>query len=101
MMNYILPKAFFALDGVSFLIVEVDEACSVFTVHFIPDPLRLTTFELKREGDLVNLELDRMTRTLVDTAERTLRLNSPPMPEAQPVTSGVEKPKDPGRPSAA
>ena len=65
---YILPKGFIALDGCSLTIV--DTGSDFFTVHLIPETLRITTFGTKKIGDHVNVELDTMTRAVVDTVRR-------------------------------
>jgi len=38
----------------------------------IPETLRLTTFGTSSEGDLVNVEIDSMTQTVVATVERMM-----------------------------
>lgn len=67
-MSYILPKGFVALDGCSLTIVDVGP--DWFTVHLIPETLTRTTFGQKRVGDRVHLEIDPMTRAIVDTVKR-------------------------------
>lgn len=69
-MDFIFLKGFIALDGCSLTVVDVGE--NWFTVHLIPETLRLTTFDQKTVGDLVNLELDPMTRAIVETVKRYL-----------------------------
>lgn len=69
-MPYILPKGFIALDGCSLTIVDIGP--DYFTVHLIPETLRITTFGEKRIGDKVNLEIDPMTQAIVDTVKRYL-----------------------------
>jgi len=71
--KYILPKGFIALDGASLTIVDVDPR-GTFTVHLIPETLRLTTFGFKKEGDSINLEIDSQTQAIVDTIERSSAL---------------------------
>jgi len=71
-MKYLLPKGFVALDGCSLTLSDVDARASTFRVWFIPETLRLTSFGQKTEGDLVNLELDSRTQTIVDTVESYL-----------------------------
>jgi riboflavin synthase len=39
-------------------------------VHLIPETLRVTTFGTANEGDLINLEIDSQTQTIVDTLAR-------------------------------
>lgn len=67
-MPYILPKGFVALDGCSLTIVDV--GTDWFTVHLIPETLNRTTFWRKQVGDQVHLEIDPMTRAIVDTVKR-------------------------------
>jgi riboflavin synthase len=70
-MKYILFKGFIAVDGSSLTVGERSEAGS-FTVHLIPETLRLTQLGDKAEGDRVNIELDPRTVAIVDTVERIL-----------------------------
>ncbi len=65
---YLFPKGFVALDGCSLTLVDVSP--EYFTVHLIPETLARTTFGFKRVGDRVNLEIDPMTRAIVDTVKR-------------------------------
>lgn len=67
-MPYLLPKGFVALDGCSLTIVDV--GCDWFTVHLIPETRSRTTFGMKQVGNEVNLEIDPMTRAIVDTVSR-------------------------------
>ena len=71
-MKYIFPKGFIALDGASLTVVDVDKKGATFTVWFIPETLRVTTFGVKGIGDRVNFEIDSGTRVLVDTIEAFL-----------------------------
>lgn len=67
-LRYILPKGFVALDGCSLTIVDV--GADFFTVHLIPETLMRTTFGKKQVGAEVHLEIDPMTRAIVDTVTR-------------------------------
>ena len=71
-MKYLLPKGFVALDGASLTLVDVDLHTNTFTVHLIPETLRVTTFAERAVGGAVNVELDTMTQAIVDTTERIL-----------------------------
>lgn len=71
-MKYILSKGFIAVDGSSLTVGDVDPA-GTFTLHLIPETLRLTNFGTKKIGDLVNIELDHRTQAIVDTVERVLQ----------------------------
>jgi len=70
-MKYILPKGFIAVDGSSLTVGQV-ESDDRFWLHLIPETLRLTNFGQKREGNLVNVEVDARTIAIVDTVERVL-----------------------------
>jgi riboflavin synthase len=78
-MSAIFEKGFIAIDGSSLTVGEVrseepveGRAVGSFTVHLIPETLRLTNLGAKREGDRVNIELDARTVAIVRTVERVL-----------------------------
>jgi len=50
----------------------VDVFPNRFTVHLIPETLRITTFGTKKVGDRVNLELDPTTQVIVETVKKYL-----------------------------
>lgn len=68
-MKYLFPKGYIALDGISLTLVDVYPE-GAFTVHLIPETLRGTCWEFKKEGDFINVEIDSQTQTIVDTVER-------------------------------
>lgn len=70
-MDYILPKGFIALDGCSLTVVDVMKEGG-FTIHLIPETLRITTFGEKKVGDWVNLEIDSTTQAIVETVKKYL-----------------------------
>lgn len=70
-MEYILPKGFVALDGCSLTVVETGP--NWFSIAFIPETLRRTTFGAKKAGDKVNLEIDRQTQAIVDTVKKYMQ----------------------------
>ncbi len=70
-MKFIFTKGFIAVDGSSLTVGDVDPK-GTFTLHLIPETLRLTNFSHKKIGDWVNIELDHRTRTIVATVERVL-----------------------------
>ncbi len=72
-MKYILPKGFIAVDGSSLTVGETDLKQGLFVLHLIPETLRLTNFGKKKVGDLVNIEFDYKTKTIVDTVERVMQ----------------------------
>lgn len=72
---YIQPKGFIAVDGASLTIGEV--SADTFWLHLIPETLSVTTLGRKKVGDIVNLECDQQTVTIVQTVERYLALRQP------------------------
>ena len=68
--KYVMEKGYIAIDGISLTIGSVHEG--VFSIHIIPETLRLTTLGSKLVGDAVNLEIDSTTQTIVSTVERVL-----------------------------
>ena len=63
--DYILQKGYVAIDGMSLTIGTVTE--DYFSLHIIPETLRITTIKSKSEGDRVNIEIDSRTQAIVDT----------------------------------
>jgi len=58
------------VDGCSLTVGEVGP--DWFTVYLIPETLRVTVFGSRKVGDLVNIEVDSQTQTIVDTVERVV-----------------------------
>ena len=71
MRKYVMEKGYIAVDGISLTIGKVHEG--TFSLHIIPETLRLTTLVDKEVGDAVNLEIDSTTQTIVATVERVLK----------------------------
>ena len=65
---YILEKGFIAVDGMSLTVGEVSEGS--FSLHIIPETIRMTTIGSKDTGDMVNIEIDSRTQAVVDTIRR-------------------------------
>ncbi|RDH43492.1 riboflavin synthase subunit alpha [Zooshikella ganghwensis] len=70
--KYIFPKGYIAINGASLTVSEVDKEKGYFEVWLIPETRRMTTFEEKRTGDNVNIEIERGTQVVVDTIQTTL-----------------------------
>ncbi len=68
--KYFFPKGFIAINGASLTLVAVEK--NRFSVSFIPETLRKTTFSLKKTGDRVNIEIDQQTQAIVNTVENYL-----------------------------
>lgn len=69
-MKFIFSKGFIALDGCSLTVTEPTE--NSFSIWFIPETLKQTTFGNKKTGDNVNVEIDSQTQAIVQTVERYL-----------------------------
>ncbi|MDX1538807.1 riboflavin synthase subunit alpha [Arsukibacterium sp.] len=67
---YILAKGFIAVEGCSLTVGEVTD--SGFSLYLIPETLAITTLGEKREGDMLNIELDQQTLTIIKTVERVM-----------------------------
>lgn len=65
--RYIFAKGYIGLNGASLTVASVDKPRSRFTVWFIPETLRVTTFAACEVGSGVNLEIERSTQVTVDT----------------------------------
>ncbi|ODS90966.1 MAG: riboflavin synthase subunit alpha [Comamonas sp. SCN 65-56] len=66
-MRYVFAKGYIAVNGASLTIAECDRAAGWFEVWLIPETRRATVFEDKREGDALNIEIERQTAVIVDT----------------------------------
>lgn len=71
-MQYLLPKGFIGIDGSSLTLGNVDSMKNIFTVHLIPETLRVTNFGNKKIGELVNIELDQQTVAIINHLEYIL-----------------------------
>ena len=83
-MKFIFTKGYIAVDGCSLTVDQADSK-GYFTLHLIPETLRLTQFGIKRVGDAVNIELDHKTQTIVSTVERVLAQS----PELQQIINSL------------
>jgi len=70
---YVLAKGYVAVDGCSLTVGTVDDGR--FSLHLIPETLRLTTLGDRQLGDRFNIEVDAMTQAVVDTVHRVLAAN--------------------------
>jgi riboflavin synthase len=70
--RYVFAKGYIAVNGCSLTAAEVNRAEGWFEVWLIPETLRLTTFAARREGDAVNIEIERQTQVFVDTVREAV-----------------------------
>lgn len=68
--KYVIAKGYIAVNGCSLTIGRVENGC--FSLHLIPETLRLTNLEQAQPGTKFNIEFDHQTMTIVDTVERVL-----------------------------
>ena len=66
LMPYIAQKGSIAIDGISLTSNDVDGKKNRFSVSLIPFTLENTTLGLKRQGDLVNIEIDVLCRYVIN-----------------------------------
>ncbi|KUM52608.1 riboflavin synthase [Rheinheimera sp. EpRS3] len=69
-MRYILSKGFIAVEGCSLTVGET--YADGFSLYLIPETLSITTLGQKQPGDMLNIELDQQTQTIVQTVERIM-----------------------------
>ncbi|MFT6327872.1 MAG: riboflavin synthase [Crocinitomicaceae bacterium] len=69
--GYIFDKGYIGLNGCSLTIAQVE--AERFCVYLIPETLNITTYRDSSVGDMINLEVDSNTQTVVDTVERLLK----------------------------
>ncbi|MEN3111399.1 riboflavin synthase subunit alpha [Uliginosibacterium paludis] len=65
--RYVFAKGYIAVNGCSLTVSDMDRASGRFSVWFIPETLRATTFDAKQVGEAVNIEIERATQVTVDT----------------------------------
>ena len=71
LMKFIHEKGYIGLNGASLTVGQVTD--TRFGIHLIPETLRLTTFSNLQVDDMVNIEIDSMTQTIVATVERMMK----------------------------
>lgn len=71
--KYLFEKGFVAIDGVSLTIVQVKMKEGIFRINLIPETLRATLLGNKICGSRVNVEVDFMTQSAVETVHNFLK----------------------------
>jgi riboflavin synthase len=83
-MRYVFAKGYIAVNGASLTVAQAQreaDGAGWFEVWLIPETLRMTTFGARREGDALNLEIERQTQVIVDTVRETVELRLAPYTE--------------------
>lgn len=88
--KYVFAKGYIAINGASLTVSEVDRQAGWFEVWLIPETRRMTVFESKGVGDLLNVEIDRSTQVVVDTVRETVQQS---LGRLQPVLEALLKEK--------
>ncbi len=89
-MRYIFAKGYIAVNGCSLTISDTSRAENWFEVWLIPETRRMTTFEEKKAGDRLNIEIERSTQVMVDTVRDTVQET---LGKLQPVLEALLKEK--------
>jgi riboflavin synthase len=74
-MRYLFAKGYVAVNGASLTLAEIHrdaDGSGWFEVWLIPETLRMTTFDDKKIGADVNVEVDRQTQIIVDTVREAI-----------------------------
>lgn len=71
-MEYVFDKGYIGVDGSSLTVHDVDHTMNTFVVNLIPHTIAVTNFINKGIGDLVNIEIDSNTVTIVETMKRVM-----------------------------
>ena len=65
--KYIFDKGFIALNGMSVTVADIDIEKSIVSINLIPQTLKMTNILTYKANDYLNIEIDQMTKTIVDT----------------------------------
>ncbi|WP_068547603.1 riboflavin synthase [Thalassotalea crassostreae] len=68
--KYLFAKGFIAVNGCSLTLGDVVQGS--FNLHLIPETLDRTNLGKMKLGELVNIEIDQQTMTIVDSIERIM-----------------------------
>lgn len=88
--KYIFAKGYIAINGASLTVAEVNRLDGWFEVWLIPETRRMTVFEQMREGDRVNIEIERSTQVVVDTVREAVQES---LGKLQPLLEAILKDK--------
>ncbi len=89
-MRYIFAKGYIAVNGCSLTISDANRQEGWFEVWLIPETRRMTTFEEKKAGDRLNIEIERSTQVMVDTVRDAVHET---LGKLQPVLEALLKDK--------
>jgi riboflavin synthase len=70
--KYVFAKGYIAINGASLTVSEVNRHEGWFEVWLIPETRRVTVFEQKQAGNILNMEIERGTQVMVDTVREAV-----------------------------
>ena len=70
LMQYVIYKGYIAVNGCSLTIGAVTK--NAFTIHLIPETIKITNLSNIKKGDKLNIEIDQSTITTVKTIQQYL-----------------------------
>ena len=68
--GYIFKKGYVSINGISLTVVKVTK--NFFTISIIPETLSKTNLSFLKKGDLVNVEADQQTISIVETVKKLI-----------------------------
>ena len=68
--GYIFKKGYVSINGISLTVVKVTN--NFFTISIIPETLSKTNLSFLKKGDLVNVEADQQTISIVETVKNLI-----------------------------
>jgi len=72
--EYLMYKGYIGVNGCSLTIGKV--ASNHFMLHLIPETLAATNLDIAENGDVLNIEIDQNTISIVETVKRVLKNSS-------------------------
>ena len=69
--NYLMYKGYIGINGCSLTVGKISG--HNFMLHLIPETLAITNLSFLSEGDLVNIEIDQNTISIVETVKKLLK----------------------------
>jgi riboflavin synthase len=69
-LDYVIEKGYIGINGCSLTVGKVHK--NSFSIHLIPETLKITNLDELSKDDLVNIEIDQSTIAIVDTVKKTL-----------------------------
>ena len=69
-LDYVMEKGYIGINGCSLTVGKVHKKS--FSIHLIPETLKITNLDELSKNDLVNIEIDQSTIAIVDTVKKTL-----------------------------